>query len=327
MKKVFVTGADGLLGSNLVRELLNRGYKVRAFMQKARKTNTLEGLSIEQFEGDLLNKESIVEGMQGCHYVIHAAASTSIWPTRNQLVRKINIEGTLHVAESALAHSVERMVYVGTANSYGFGSKETPGHEQKPYSADKYKLDYMDSKYEAHQLVLQFIEKGLNAIVVNPTFMIGPFDSGPSSGAMIVAICKKKIRGYTSGGRNYICVRDAAIGIANGLTMGRTGEGYILGNANLTYQEIFSKIATVAAVKPPGLSVPSWAVLMAGHLASLKSTVSKKPPMLSSNMAKIAVDKHYFSAKKAVEELQLPQTPIEVGIKEAFDWFKTNNYL
>lgn len=327
MKKVFVTGADGLLGSNLVRELLNRGYAVRAFLQAGRKVNTLEGLNVERYEGDLLNKESIHKGMEGCDYVIHAAASTSIWPTRNELVRKINIEGTRYVAESAITYGVQRMVYVGTANSYGFGTKEEPGHEQNPYCAHKYQLDYMDSKYEAHQLLLWYVQQGLNAIVVNPTFMIGAYDSGPSSGAMIVAICKRRVKGYTSGGRNYIYVKDAVAAIVNGLTMGRKGEGYILGNSNLNYREIFEKIASVAGVKPPRVPVPNWLVLVAGQLASVKAMYSNKAPMLSHNMAKIAVDTHYFTAQKAIEELKLPQTPVEEGIKEAVEWFRKNNYI
>lgn len=327
MKRILVTGADGLLGSNLVRELLMRGYMVRALIQSGRNTNTLDGLSIEKFEGDLLNKDLISEALRGCHYLIHAAASTSVWPTRNETVRRINTEGTRNITECALEANVERMIYVGTANSYGFGSKQSPGHEGNEYVAHKYKIDYLDSKYEAHQIVNAAIKKGLNAVIVNPTFMIGPFDSGPSSGAMIIALCKQKIFGFTGGGRNYIYVKDVAVAIANALTMGRTGHGYILGNANLSYKEAFTLIGNTLGVKPPKRKIPDWAVLAAGQLLTMKARLTDTPPLISYPLAKIAIDDHYFTQQKAIEELKLPQTPLEVAIREAYEWFKANNYV
>jgi len=327
MKRILVTGADGMLGSNLVRELLKRNYTVRAFLQPGRQVKTLNGLTIEKYEGDLLDKSSVEAAMQDCQYVIHAAAHTGIWPTRSEVIRNVNLKGTEHIVSTAFALQVERLVFVGTANSYGFGSKQNPGTEKNPYAGAVYGLDYMDSKYQAHQLVLKYVALGLKAIVVNPTFMIGPYDSGPSSGAMIVAICKNKVKGYARGGRNYICVCDAVVGIANALTMGRIGEGYLLGNRNLNYKEIFSTIARVANVKAPVIGVPGWILLAVGCWASFIASISKKKPLLSYNMAKIAVDEHYFTAQKAVDELHLPQTPVEVGIKESIDWFRANGYI
>jgi dihydroflavonol-4-reductase len=327
MKKILVTGADGLLGSNLVRELLSREYAVRAFIQSGRKTNTLDGLAIEKFEGDLLCKDHISKALQGCHYVIHAAANTSVWPARNETVRTINIEGTRNIVACALEAKVERMIYVGTANSYGFGTKQNPGHEENGYVAHKYKLDYLDSKYEAHQLVLGAIKRGLNAIIVNPTFMIGPFDSTPTSGSLIIAVGKRKIKGFAKGGRNYIYVKDVATAIANALTMGRSGQGYILGNANLTYEEVFKLIGNIVGVKPPQRKIPDWAVLLGGYLLTINAGITGTPPVISYPLAKIALDDHYFTPKKAIEELKLPQTPLEVAIREAIDWFKTNKYI
>ena len=327
MKRILVTGADGLLGSNLVRELLSRGYQVRAFVQSGRNVNTLDDLVIEKFNGDILNKKSVAHALQDCQYVIHAAASTSIWPTRNRLVREVNVKGTQNISDCAMEARVERMVYVGTANSYGFGTKRNPGNEENAFVAHKYKLDYLDSKYEAHKVVIAAVASGLKAIIVNPTFMIGPYDAGPSSGSLIIALCRKKIAGFTGGGRNYIYVKDVATAIANALTMGRIGHGYILGNANLSYEEAFTLIGNTLDVKPPKRKIPDWVVLLCGHLLTIKASVTGKPPIISYSMAKIAIDDHYFTPKKAIEELRLPQTPLEVAFREAFEWFKANKYL
>jgi dihydroflavonol-4-reductase len=229
--KILITGADGLLGSNLVRELLKRGHQLRAFVQPGRQQKTLAGLTFEKFPGNLLNAEEVLKSTEGCDAVIHCAANTSVWPTRSESINKVNIEGTKNIIHAVQKNNIQRMIYVGTANSFGFGSKENPGVEGNPYRSAMYGLDYMDSKYKAQQLILKEVqERKLPAVIVNPTFMFGPYDSNPSSGAMIVALYKGKVPGYTSGGRNYVCAKDAAVAIANALTKGRVGECYILGN-------------------------------------------------------------------------------------------------
>jgi dihydroflavonol-4-reductase len=326
--KVLVTGADGLLGSNLVRELLTRGHSIRAFVQPGRQQKTLEGLTVEKFPGELLNAEDVAKAAQGCDAVIHCAASTSVWPTRSEIVNRVNIEGTKNIIRAVKQNNIQRMVYVGTANSFGFGSKENPGIEGNPYKSAMYGLDYMDSKYKAQQVILKEVkENSLQAVIVNPTFMFGPYDSNPSSGAMIVALYKGKVPGYTSGGRNYLCAKDAAVAIANALTKGRVGECYILGNQNLSYKEAFGKIASTIGVKPPSISIPSVFAKLYGGIGSLVGKVTGKTPAISYPLSRIACDEHYFSPAKAVRELDLPQTPIETGIKECFDWLQANDYL
>lgn len=326
--KVLVTGADGLLGSNLVRELLKRSYSVRAFVQPGRQQKTLEGLTIEKHFGSLISYPDIEKASENCQAIIHCAASTSVWPVRSQITNMVNIEGTKNIIESVKKNKLERLIYIGTANSFGFGSKEQPGVEGNSYKSATYGLDYMDSKFKAQQLILKEVkENSLPALIVNPTFMFGPYDSAPSSGAMIVALYKGKVPGYTSGGRNYVCAKDAAVAIANALTMGRIGECYILGNQNLSYKEAFEKIASIIGAKPPSLPIPSAFAKLYGGVGSLIGTISGKAPAISYPLSRIACDEHYYSAKKAVHELELPQTPIEVGIKECFEWLQKNNYL
>ena len=132
--KVLLTGADGFLGSNITRELLLQGYEVKAFHTLHRQTITLEGLPITRYMGDLLNKNDLESAIEGCDMIIHAAASTSVWPTRNAGSWKINVEGTQRIIDVALEYKIQKVVYVGTANSFGFGSKENPGDETKLYS-------------------------------------------------------------------------------------------------------------------------------------------------------------------------------------------------
>jgi dihydroflavonol-4-reductase len=125
--KILVTGADGLLGSNLVRELLKRGHQLRAFVQPGRQQKTLEGLTIEKFPGNLLNADEVLTSSEGCDAVIHCAASTSVWPTRSEIVNKVNIEGTKNIIHAVQKNNIQRMIYVGTANSFRFWLKRKSG--------------------------------------------------------------------------------------------------------------------------------------------------------------------------------------------------------
>ena len=325
---ILVTGADGLLGNNLIRELLHRGHSIRAFLQPERKQVTLNELNIEKYFGNLLNQEEILQASKECDAIIHCAANTSVWPTRSESINKVNIEGTYNIIRAVYTNKIKRLIYVGTANSFGFGTKEKPGVEGNPYKSEMYGLDYMDSKYKAQQLILKEVrENRLPALIVNPTFMFGPYDSTPSSGAMILAINNGKVPGYTRGGRNYICAKDAAVGIANALTMGRIGECYILGNQNYSYKEIFSKIAKAVGVAPPKLFIPSVFAKLFGYAGSILGSITGKRPAISYALARISCDEHYYSAKKSVRELGLPQTPIESGIRDCIHWLNENGYL
>jgi len=322
--KILVTGADGLLGSNLVRVLLERGHQIRALIQRGRQAKTIEGLNIEQIEGDILDREGLQQAGQGVDAIYHLAAHTGIYPSRSEAVNRVNIDGTRNMLELAKEIGVQRMVYVGTANTFSFGTKEQPGREGTPYKGARYGLDYMDSKHKAQQLVMQYVKEGLPAVIVNPTFMLGPYDSAPSSGAMILAIYRGEVPGYAPGGRNYICVKDAAVGIANALEKGKIGECYIIGNKNMSYKEAFTVIANTLGVKPPKLPLPKPVVLSYGLINQAIAKAIGKKPKVTYPMARISCDTHYFTAEKAVKELELPQSPIEEGIRDSISWMKSN---
>jgi dihydroflavonol-4-reductase len=326
--KILVTGADGVLGSNLVRELLKRNYQVSVLIETGKEPTTLKGLPITQFKGNILNLLDIDSAIEGQDILIHGAASTSLWPARSEKVNKINIVGTENMIAACLKHGIKKMIYIGTANSFGYGSLDQLGTENKPYKSDKYGLDYMDSKKTAQEKVLEAVQaKNLPALVVNPTFMIGPFDSKPSSGAMILAIIHNKIPCYTNGGKNYINVADAAIGIANAITLGEIGECYILGNENLTYNEMFNKIALIVNSNAPKHKFPALLVRIYGTLNGFFARVFRYHPSVTRQLAQISTEEHYYSPKKAVRDLKLPQNSIEIGIKECFDWFAANGYV
>ncbi|MEJ6686219.1 MAG: NAD-dependent epimerase/dehydratase family protein [Crocinitomicaceae bacterium] len=326
--KVLVTGPDGLLGSNLVRELISREYEVSAFTENGQKSATIAGLNITKTVGNILNIEELINATNGIDVVIHCAASTNMYPPRTEMVNRVNIGGTENVILACQKNKVKRLIYVGTANSFRSGDKKVPGNEMNEYAAGHYGLDYMDSKYKAQLLVLEKVKtEGLNAIVVNPTFMIGPYDSRPSSGEMIRAVHNKKVPGYAQGGKNFVAVKDVAVAIANAITKGEKGNCYILGNENLSYKEAFLKIAKCMAVKPPKLMLSKKVVRAYGKGSSIFAGIFKFYPKITHELAILSTENHFYSSKKAIDELEMPQTPIEHAIIDCYDWFIENNYL
>ncbi len=324
--KICVTGANGFLASNIIRELLPRGHEIVAFIKTGEDISTIRDLDITFKYGDILDYDSVIAAVAGCEALIHSAASTATYPSRSEMQYKVNVEGTLNVMNAALEMRLSRVLHIGTANSFGFGTKGNPGNENVPFSSAGYKLDYIDTKYEAQQKVLDLVKtRDLPAVILNPAFMLGPYCGKYGSGQMLMAVKNRKTPGYAKGGRNFIYVKDVAVAVANALTMGKIGECYICGNENLCYKEIFGKMADVAGVPPPKLYIPGFAAMLFGLILTGAAKVFGFTPVLSYRTALISEDFNYYSTEKAVKELKLPQTPIEVAIKEAYDWIEKQN--
>jgi dihydroflavonol-4-reductase len=326
--KVLVTGPDGLLGSNLVRELISRDYEVYAFVEKNKNLKTISCLDLKLIQGDILEKDDVMSATNNMDIIIHCAAMTNMYPPRIHKVNRVNIDGTKNVVSAALKNNVKRLIHVGTANSFKSGDIDKPGNELNDYVASHYGLDYMDSKYKAQQFVLDKVKNdGLDAVIVNPTFMIGPFDSKPSSGEMIRGVYNKKIPGYPLGGKNYVSVKDVSVAIVNAISKGKTGNCYILGNENLTYKDAFEKIARCTNSTPPKFKLTKSLIRFFGKVNSVLAKIFNLNPKITHELAILSSEFHYYSSEKAIKFLDLPQTPIEDAINQCYDWFIQNNYL
>jgi dihydroflavonol-4-reductase len=325
---VFLTGANGMLGTYIAHELLKKGHSIRALIQPGRENHNLDGLNIEMIYGDITDSEFVLQATQGCEVIINTAASTQVYPRRNPIIWKVNYEGALNLAEAALAHKMKRIIHIGSANSFEEGPIHNPGDETGHYTWGKFGMDYMDSKYHVQLKLRDLYEtRHLPVIVINPGFMIGPFDSGPTSGKMLIAVVKKQVPGYTKGGKCFVYSGDVAIAVVNAIEMGKNGECYIAGNENLSYYDFFRKICTIAGIKFSLFKLPSSLTLAFGFFSSGIARLTRKAPKISFGMARIALVDQYYSNKKIITELQMPTTPIDVAITESMNWFKENKYL
>jgi len=314
-----------MLGSNVVRLLLGRGHEIHALILPSSTSTSLDGLDISRHYGDILEPASFDPFVRGCDAVIHAAASTSIWPARSDSVMKVNVEGTRNVVESVLHNRVGRMIFIGSGSSVNTSG---PAKGNYKYPGAKYGLDYNDSKFEALNIVLEAVRsRGLPALAILPTFMIGPWDSLPGSGKMILAAARGKLKFYTGGGRNFVHTNDVATAVANSLEMGETGKYYIAGHANLTYRSFFNEVSEIVGQPRPVMRVPDWLIKTVGLGGTLFGNLFNREPLISYPMARVSCEKQFVSSETAVRELQMPQTDIKSAIRECYGWFVEYGYL
>jgi dihydroflavonol-4-reductase len=326
--KTFVTGANGLLGASLVRELLRRGHQVRALVRKDSNLAGIRGLDIELYYGDLDDESRLAEACRGFDHVIHAAARTPGHQTRFRDFAKTNIRGTQNMIRAAEREGISRMVYVSSCCIFSGGSPENPGTELSEFTGFRFNSGYINSKYLAHQWVLAQIEqRKLPIVIVNPTLMIGPYDARPSTGETILRIIRQPLQLCPSGGKNFVDVRDAAAAACNALTRGIYGESYLLAGENLSFHDLFAKVNTIYGRPGFRMPMPTCLMKLAGLVGSAIQAASGKDIPLNFSNARQLSCCSYFSGAKAARVLAMPQRPVDNAIRDAIGWFIEHGYL
>ncbi|BDC97869.1 NAD-dependent epimerase/dehydratase family protein [Persicobacter psychrovividus] len=324
--KVLVTGANGLLGSNVIRALLQKGYEPKAMVRPKANIKGFEGLNVEIFYGQLTNPDHIEEAMMDCQAVIHTAANTNM----NGLTADFyafNTNSTRALVETAVRQKIHRFIFVSTANAFGYGTKKSPGHEALPPSPVFMRTGYAKSKVNAQKIVLEAVQQQkLNAIIVNPSFIIGPYDAKPSSGRILL-MANQWFAFAPPGGKNFVSAKDAATAIVNGLINGSAGEAFILAGENLSYRQFFKKCQQLNQLPKVIITLPKPLLKLGARFGVAWRSISGKAIELTPANAKILCVKNYYHASKAQKELMMPQSGIDQAIKEALAWFRTQNMI
>lgn len=327
MKKVLITGANGFLGVNLAKMLHKNGYELKLMTRTLPDAKLFEGINYEGSLTDLDDAEAVLSAVQGCDYVIHAAAITAQWGVSFADYERINIRGTKNIVAACLQCGISRFVYVSTANTLGPGSKNRPGTELDAFSLTHIGSGYISSKYIAQQFVLeQVVQKDLQAIVVNPSFLLGTHDFKPSSGKLLMHGLNKSIVYYPSGGKNFVAIDDVCAGILKALTSGKIGECYLLAARNLSYREFYRILNKASGQQPLMIRIPGILLKAGGLLGSLLILLGRKGIKLDYGAARMLSARNYYSGKKAELELGIKYSSIDRAVKNAYNWLKENNY-
>ncbi|MGE5382255.1 MAG: NAD-dependent epimerase/dehydratase family protein [Omnitrophica WOR_2 bacterium] len=314
--KVLVTGANGFLAGNIIRNLSIRGEEVYGMLRKNADLRNVKELTFNYVYGNLTNQEDLLRATKGMEVVIHAAAVTS--PTaRANLYHEVNVKASENLISAAIKNHCKRIIYISTSNTVGFGDIENPGTEELDISREYSYYGYATSKLAAEKIFKKTANSGLiEVIILNPVFMVGYNPVGNSTMKIFDLFLKSNPLIIPSGGKNFIYVDDAAKSVCNSIYKGRNGERYLLSNENLTYKEFYQKVESISKIRKRKIYIPDPILMIVGILSSLLNTFGLNLTLNKTN-ARILTIKSFYSSAKARTELDLPQTEIDVAINEA----------
>ncbi len=325
----FVTGASGFVGSAVLRKLLELGFSVRALVRPGSPRAHLPSLGAQFIEGDLCDPASIRAGMKGARYVFHVAADYRLWAPDPSRVYATNLDGTRLIMEEALRLRVERVVYTSSVAALALRADGAPADESRAAREQDAVGAYKRSKIAAERLVLDMVaQRGLPAVVVNPSTPIGMRDVRPTpTGRIIVEAACGRIPAFVDTGLNLVHVDDVAQGHLAALRQGRIGERYILGGQNVAFSHMLADIADLVGRRSPQLRLPWYATLPVAYAAEAVAYLTGREPLATVAGVHLSKRRMYFDAGKAERELGLCARPYREGLQDALRWFYDAGYL
>lgn len=326
MKKVFVTGGTGFIGAHVVRQLVERGDDVTVLVRPSSNLILIKNLPVTKAYGDLTDLNSLLPGIDGAEELYHIAADYRLWARNPREIYINNVCGTRNILSAALRLEVPKVVYTSSVGCLGL-CKNGSGDESTLVFRNQLIGHYKKSKYDAEQVALEYADKGLNMVIVNPSTPVGPGDVKPTpTGKIILDYLNGKMRGYVNTGLNLIAVEDVARGHLLAAQKGTPGEKYILGCRNMTLKQILCALAEITGRKAPRIRIPYWLALAAAGADSARSKILNVEPFIPIEGVLMARRKMFFSAAKALRELNLPQSPVEEALERSVKWFRDNGY-
>jgi dihydroflavonol-4-reductase len=327
--RVLVTGATGFVGAAVARALLHSGREVRLLVRSTADRRNIRDLPAEIHEGDVTDLESLRHAAAGCVQIYHVAALYKLWVRHKQKIYDSNVTGTENVLRAARECNAEKIIYTSSVATLGLPESGAPGTEETPVSLADMVGHYKRSKYLAEQVALRYAEEGLPIVIVNPSTPVGVADVKPTpTGKIIVDFLTGKMPAYVDTGLNLIDVEDVAAGHLLAAEKGRIGEKYILGNENLTLQQILVLLSEIADRPAPRFKVPYLLALGVAYAdAAVARLIPGREPSIPPVGVKLSKKKMFFDAGKAVRELGLPQTPVREALRKAVAWFTVNDYI
>ncbi len=323
--RILITGATGLLGNNLVRLGIEDGHQVVALVRTQERPAALNELDVELAYGDVTNPESVLHAASGVDAILHSAAQIHLGWKSQELSDRVNVEGTQAVIAAAQKERA-KLVHVSTVNTLAIGNLE--GTTDENTQADgQVPCTYVLSKREAERRTLQAAEQGLEACVVHPGFMLGPWDWKPSSGRMLIEVGKRWTPVSPSGGCSVCDVRDVARGVLLAMERGERGNHYILAGENMTYFDLWTRISRVFGKRPPR-GIMRWPTrALVGFLGDLAAKFRGVETEINSAALKMSSQFHCYSSQRARDDLGYTVRPADESIADAFEWFKTHGYV
>ncbi len=326
---ILVTGVSGFVGSAVARALVARGERVRALVRASSPRRNLEGLDCEVVVGDMTDPADMNRALAGARRLYHVAADYRLWAPDPSTILAANREGTRAVMEAALAQGVERIVYTSSVATLRAGDADTIVDETAPLAEGEAIGVYKESKVVAERLVERLVaERGLPAVIVNPSTPIGPRDVKPTpTGRILIEAATGRIPAFVDTGLNLAHVDDVAAGHLAAMDQGRIGQRYILGGENVSLRQMLADIAGLAGRKAPTVNLPRAPLYPLAYAAEAVARITGKEPFVTVDALKMASHHMFFTSAKAQAELGYAARPYQQALADALAWFKAAGYL
>jgi|TARA_B100001540_G_scaffold213479_1_gene188344 dihydroflavonol-4-reductase len=322
--KAFVTGGSGHVGGNLVRELLSRGYQVDCLVRSD--TRALDNLDVKLVKGDMLNPKDIAPLMTDSDIVFHSAAFVAVEKIQEDLMHKINVEGSRSIATAAVESGVKKMIHFSSVHAFEQQPTSESLVETRPLVTDPKALPYDRTKAEAQKVVLGYRDQGLEVNVIHPTGIIGPYDFKPSRmGEVLRDITNGNMPFAINNGFNWVDVRDVAKSAVNCVDMGVDGQNYILPGHWASIPHLSTMIKRITGNRTHLVSVPFWMAYLALPFASVSSRISGKRPSFSrGSLQALAIQCKNIPGTLANEHLDHQPRPLLDTIDDTVSWLTQN---
>ena len=322
--RAFVTGGSGHVGGNLVRELLSRDYQVDCLVRSD--TRALDNLDVSLVNGNMLNPSEMIPLMEDCDVVFHSAAFVAVEKVQEDLMRKINVEGTKSIVTAAIDSGVEKMVHFSSIHAFEQQPTSEPLTENRPLVSDPKALPYDRTKAEAQKVVMDASEQGLAVNVLHPTGIIGPYDFKPSRmGKVLSDIAHGNMPFAINNGFNWVDVRDVAISAVNCVEHGIDGQNYILPGHWVSMPAISSIVKQITGKRTHLITIPFWMAYLALPFASVNSKITGKRPSFSKgSLQALAIQCRNIPGNLATDHLDHLPRPIEDTIDDTITWLAQN---
>ncbi|MDD3520048.1 MAG: SDR family oxidoreductase [Actinomycetota bacterium] len=318
-----VTGASGFLGNVLVRELLERNHEVCVFLRKTSDITPIKDLPVTRLYGDVLDKGSLINAFGKVDVVYHLAGKISIMPGDRSSLTKVNYTSIVNVIEACLEKKIKKLIYTSTIHALKEPGFETTIDESVPYCINNPRGCYDSAKAHASLEVLKAVKEGLDAVILNPTGVIGPYDFPISPLTQtFIDYAKGKLKLMVEGAFDFVDVRDVALGHIYAYEKGRTGESYILSGHRVKISELMKMLESITNIKAPNHYLPIKAAKAIGSIMPLYYWLTRKKPCFTRYSVETLVSNSYISHDKATKELGYHPRPISQCIKDTIDWLK-----
>jgi dihydroflavonol-4-reductase len=321
-----VTGGTGFVGSNLCAALVARGHRVRVLCRPGADLRAIAGIPVEFVPGDILDRPSLDAACAGCDTVYHAAALVSFRKKMRDRQFDVNVKGTRNVVEACSAAGVRRLVHVSSIAAIGHTDDGTPATEESVYNWGTISA-YRHTKHLAEQEVQAGAQRGLSAVIVNPSVVIGERDIHVHGGEIIRSVKRGIALLYPDGGMNVAYVGDVVAGMMAAAESGKKGERYILGGENLSYKEVFERTARLTGGRSPFGRLPSSLLRMSARLIERTAELLSLDPPLTEEMVAGTTRFNWYSSGKAIRELGYRITPFDDAVGAAYRWYRAQGML